>query len=218
MKNIALLALASSIILACGGKAPAPAVSSSAAVEPVASSTGRSFTVNNTESTIRWEGYEGLALLKPEHYGSISLQSGSLTLNGDTLSAGGFIADMNTITVLDIPVEKPGHMKLTNHLKNQDFFDVPSFPTASFDITGSRRLNADSVLVTGNFTIKGIARSVTFPARLKISDAEFEASATVVINRKDWGIVYRADESLGDKMIRPEIKLDILLKGTAQAS
>lgn len=217
-KNILSLSALLVLALACGNQPSKPAVESAEAVAVEApSDNAASYTVDAAGSTMRWEGYEGISFGSPEHFGSVAISEGSIQVNGDTLSGGRFVIDMNTITVLDIPAEKSGNAKLTRHLKNEDFFDVPKYPTASFDITGSRTSGADSLIVTGNLTLKGISKSISFPAAISRTDSTFSATTRFVIDRKDWGVVYRSESSLGDKMIRPEIAFEIALKAARAA-
>jgi polyisoprenoid-binding protein YceI len=200
------------LAVACTGK-PGETVTTkeATAVETVSSTETKEYTLDSATSELKWEGYEGLQLLNSEHYGTIAIQSGKLLANGNALTGGLFTIDMNTITVLDIPVEKAGNAKLTRHLKNEDFFDTAKFPEARFEIASVSSIGADSAQVTGNLTIKEIARSIQFPAKISVSESTITASARFFINRLDWGVVYRSQESLGNKMIRPEIGFHINL-------
>ena len=79
------------------------------------------------------------------------------------------------------------------HLKSGDYFDVETYPTATFTSTGVRE-SSDSYVLDGDFTLKGITKPVTL-------DLEFNGTnpgmghgevagftASVVLNRKDFGI------------------------------
>ena len=63
--------------------------------------------------------------------------------------------------------------------------------------------------VTGNLELKGVTKRIKFPAKITISDGKVNAEAKFNINRKDWGMSYGADESLGDKFIRPTVHLGL---------
>lgn len=85
---------------------------------------------------------------------------------------------------------------LTDHLLKPDFFDAAKFPTARFEST-SVVASGTSAVITGNLTIKGVTKPVTFNAQFigagpnPMSKAEtvgFEA--TTSINRSDFGISY----------------------------
>jgi polyisoprenoid-binding protein YceI len=114
---------------------------------------------------------------------------------------------MTTINVSDIPEhETIPRTNLTDHLKGVDFFDVGHFPTATFEITTIKKKIPDSLKVSGNLTIKGITKTITFDALY--TDAIF--STTFIIDRFQWNIAYEGsliDKTLVDKDIELTIRL-----------
>lgn len=98
---------------------------------------------------------------------------------------------------------------LSDHLKNEDFFAVNSYPEASLVIKSSQ--NRDKLYhITGDITIKGITKEVTFDARLK--DNVFESN--ISINRTDFGIKYGSGsffDNLGDRVIKDHFDLIVTL-------
>lgn len=97
--------------------------------------------------------------------------------------------------------------RLTGHLKNADFFDVPTFPTSSFTTTNIEKV-ANGHSVTGNFTLHGVTKSISFPADIQVSDTEVKVSAEFFIKRFDFDIKFsgKADDLIRDEVV---IKLDI---------
>lgn len=78
--------------------------------------------------------------------------------------------------------------KLTGHLKAPDFFDVKNHPKAKFAITKVEKAG-DAYTVTGDLTLLGKTKPVTFPA--KISTAEgLSLTASFKIDRTEWGMTY----------------------------
>jgi len=77
---------------------------------------------------------------------------------------------------------------LTKHLKADDFFDVVNYPKATFVSTSiSTSSNvAPGYVVTGNLTLHGITKSITFPARLEIDSAQFRLDATIIVRQSDF--------------------------------
>ncbi|MGL6095558.1 MAG: YceI family protein [Fimbriiglobus sp.] len=78
--------------------------------------------------------------------------------------------------------------KLTGHLKAPDFFDVKTNPTAKFASTKVEK-SATGLVVTGDLTLNGQTKSVTFPAKIGTTggltvDAEF------MIDRTEFGMTY----------------------------
>ena len=98
--------------------------------------------------------------------------------------------------------------RLTGHLKNEDFFDVPSFSSASFVSTGFAK-DDQGHQVTGQLTLHGVTKTITFPATIEVSDASVTVDAEFFIKRFDFGIQYpgRADDLIRDEVV---IKLHIV--------
>ena len=99
------------------------------------------------------------------------------------------------------------------HVKSADFFDVEQFPKITFASTKVER-DGDEWTITGDLTIKGIAKPVTLvfeqlgSARDPFGNLRvgFEGGAT--INRKDWGLSWNAPLETGGVLISEKIKLD----------
>jgi len=101
------------------------------------------------------------------------------------------------------------------HLRSADFFDVEKIATLTFHSTGIQR-NADGTFaLTGELTIHGVTRSVTFNASLlgKAKDPwgneriAFEAETT--INRKDFGLTWNAALETGGFLVGDEVKVAV---------
>ncbi len=147
------------------------------------------------------------------HEGTINVSNGVANLEGDKLVGGSFIFDINTINHTDIPKEEESHAKLTSHLKNADFFDVENHDTAVFEITSVEGNN-----VSGNLTLKGIKKNVTFPAQVTVNGDELTISSeTFTIDRTEWGIEYNSGKvmdpaKLGDYLIKDDVELKVMVK------
>ncbi|WP_372795652.1 YceI family protein, partial [Lutibacter sp.] len=117
-----------------------------------------------------------------------------------------FTVDMSTIKDAD------DSAKLEGHLKSADFFDVEAFPTATFEITTSSIENGKT-MVTGDITIKGITKQVTFPAVVtETEEAVTLTSETFQINRADFNIKYKSKSffnDLKDKFVNDEFDLQV---------
>lgn len=102
--------------------------------------------------------------------------------------------------------------KLTNHLKSGDFFEVEKFPKASFKSTKIDKGGADgaSHTVRGNLTLHGETKGISFPASIAKDGDAITVKSEFVINRKDFGIVYKGkpDDLIKDDVV---IKLDLRL-------
>lgn len=101
------------------------------------------------------------------------------------------------------------------HLRTGDFFDAEVFPEIVFASTKVEKFDEETLLVTGDLTIKDVTRPVTVEFTLNGSAKDvygnlrvgFEGSAT--ISRKDWGLSYNAALETGGVLISDKIKLQL---------
>lgn len=167
---------------------------------------GDTIRIDLSKSIIHWKGTKMRGTGK--HEGEIELKNGYLIANNEQLSSGNFVVDMTTIGVTDIPEHEPiPRNNLNNHLKSSDFFDVGKFPTSEFQITNVKQITSDSLLVSGNLTLKDITKNIEF--RAEYQDKFFATKFT--FDRFEWNIAYEgnfADKTLVDK----DIELKIMLK------
>jgi len=114
--------------------------------------------------------------------------------------------DMNSVYVDDDGLAK--------HLKSPDFFDVEKFPKATFSSTNivpDSAKGAGNYTVTGDFNLHGQTKSITFPAKIAVTDADVAVDAEFSINRKDFGIVYAGK---ADDLIRDDVVIRLNLKSS----
>lgn len=97
--------------------------------------------------------------------------------------------------------------KLTKHLKSPDFFDIAKFPTATFRSTEIKKDGA-GYTVTGDLTLHGVTKRISFPATLSSSADKLDATAEFSINRKDFGIMY---PGMPDDLIRDLVVIKLSL-------
>jgi polyisoprenoid-binding protein YceI len=95
---------------------------------------------------------------------------------------------------------------LAKHLKSPDFFDVEKFPKATFastKIVPDTAKGAGNYTVTGDFTLHGQTKSITFPSKITVTDQDVAVDSEFSINRKDFGIVYagKADDLIRDDVV-----------------
>ena len=102
-----------------------------------------------------------------------------------------------------------GPEDLVNHLKSPDFFDVAKHPAARF-LSTAIKAGSDvagmNYTVTGNLEIRGVSKSVTFPARITVAPDAVSVHSEFGINRKDFGIVY---PGMKDDLIKDNVLIRI---------
>lgn len=170
------------------------------------------YKVDVSKSKIEWIARK----VTGSHNGEIKLGSGILNYAGSSLKGGNFVVDMNSISILD--VQGDTNARLLGHLKNDDFFAVDKFADAKFAIKKVSSISAGKVNITGDLTIKGITKQVSFPAQVTLKNGTLVAVANgVKVDRTLYDIKYRSKnffESLGDKAIDNEFELNISLVAT----
>lgn len=166
---------------------------------------GNELALNTADSKLQWRAHKVTA----KHYGEVSLKSGTVIVDQEGLLTGGdFIIDLTTIDVQDLEGEYRD--KLTGHLKSDDFFDVENHPEAKFEITSVNAAETpNQLLISGNLTIRGITKNITFNASVKEANANsFVADAVFNIEREDFGVSYQGK---ADDLISKEINIKVTL-------
>lgn len=161
------------------------------------------------QSQIEWVGKK----VTGQHNGLVTLKSGQVTLDGQKVAGGDFKIDMKSIKVLDL-TDPAANQKLTNHLNSDDFFSTASHPESVFKITSVKDLGGGKAEITGDLTIKGITKAVTFPAELSFQGDKIKATGTLKLDRTLWNIRYGSGkffQGLGDKLIYDEFELKLNL-------
>ena len=99
------------------------------------------------------------------------------------------------------------------HLKSPDFFDTAKFPAITFKSTSVKEVAKGRLEITGNLTIKGVTKQVSFPITNAGTHAGMKPGSvlagfidgTLKINRNDFNIKY-GPGLLGDDV---DITLDV---------
>ncbi|PWK26686.1 YceI-like domain-containing protein [Arcicella aurantiaca] len=143
-----------------------------------------------------------------QHEGTIGITSGSLIADGTKVSGGSFVIDMKSIVCTDI-TNAEYNQKFIGHITTGDFFEVEKFPTSTFKITKVAGSN-----ITGDLTLKGITKSITFPAKIAVVGGKVTATASIPVDRTDFGVKYNSKkffDTIGDKAIDDVFTLDVTL-------
>jgi len=181
----------------------------------------QNYYTNKSSSSIAWEGYKPTGT----HHGTVVINNGNLNIRNEKLVGGEFTIDMNAIVVDDL-TDADKNAKLSGHLRSADFFDTETYPKASFVITDVKPIDGSRVdkskekgnivpnqAITGNLTIKGITKSISFNAQVIINNGMFIAKTNqFFIDRAQWNIRYGSKsffDDLKNNFINDEIGLEI---------
>lgn len=202
-------------VYSCQGPSGERAVTGEAGTAALAEGDYEIYYTNTETSNVEWIG----ARPASQHDGIVTLKEGHLKVSDGEIVGGRFVIDMENIIVLDI-TDSGRNARLKAHLESDDFFDVPNHPEALFEITAMHRLDdvkGDySHQVTGNLTMRGTTRSVTFNALIDIDNEQLTArSMQFLIDRTEWGVNYQSPTvfaELVDRFILDDIALVVNLE------
>jgi polyisoprenoid-binding protein YceI len=110
------------------------------------------------------------------------------------------------------------------HLKGNDFFDMENYPEIHFVSTSVAQTDPTTFSVTGDLTIKGITKPVTFDLEYTGAAADpfgnnrvgFEGNVTV--NRKDWGVNFNVALEAGGVLVSEKVVLEFELSAIKNPS
>ena len=106
--------------------------------------------------------------------------------------------------------------KRDGHLKSADFFDVEKYPTMTFKSTQVERKGEAEYRVSGDLTIHGVTKPVTFavegpsaPGKDPWGNTRIGLSATIKINRKDFGLNWNATLETGGILVGEDVQITV---------
>ena len=161
--------------------------------------------IDASKSNITWVGKK----VTGSHEGTIKFKEGALTFKGAKLTGGNFVVNMASIAVTDLKAGE-GKEKLEGHLKADDFFGTEKFPLGTLKFTKVAAKQNGIYTVTGDLTLKGITKPITFDMLVKGT----KASAALVVDRTKYDIKYNSGsffDGLGDKTIYDNFDLAVEL-------
>jgi rhodanese-related sulfurtransferase len=173
------------------------------------------FPIDAGKSAVEWIGRN----INNRHYGRIAVAGGQLTVRNGSLAGGRIELDMSAITNSDLQDANWREM-LIRHLISDDFFAVERYPAASFVLTGWEPITGATPgtpngIVTGDLTIKGTTRPVSFPALVAPQeDGSIKCHAAFDIDRTLWGVCYgsgRLFERLGMHLVHDLISIELFI-------
>ncbi|HET7186910.1 MAG TPA: YceI family protein [Gemmatimonadaceae bacterium] len=155
-------------------------------------------------TTIRWRG-TGLGG-RGVREGTVGLTNGMLVIRHEQLTSGSFTIDMRSVD---------------GALRGADLLDVARHPTATFRSTGARRVGASRWQVSGDLTMRGITKPITFDTDVRWEEVgHMIAVSTITLDRRQWEIGSGAAiaNAVADHDIQLSVSLDARRKQAAVAT
>ena len=202
---VTLVLTALMVAAACGNPATnkSQALTGEAAQAPSVQPAGaQTYSITPENSKIEFVGSK----VTGSHNGAFEKFSGEVHYTGDVNTSHVAITMQTDSLTTDTP-------DLTKHLKTPDFFDVAKYPEAKFESTAIKPGGdkGASHTITGNLTLHGATKSVTFPATIAVAPDAITVDSTFAIDRKDFGINYAG---AADNLIRDDVVLTLKIRAT----
>lgn len=100
-----------------------------------------------------------------------------------------------------------------NHLRTADFFEVDKYPDITFKSTKVEK-KGKALHLTGDFTMKGVTKSITFPFQIagwlagnEKAGPKMGIVAETTLNRRDYGVNYGNNLPNGVQALSDNIKV-----------
>lgn len=125
---------------------------------------------------------------------------------------------------IDVSTVDTGEPARDTHLKSPDFFDLAKFPTMTF-VSKSASKTSQGIDLSGDLTLHGVTKAVV----LHVSDITKEikdprgmlrigATATTVINRQDFGMVWNHNLDGGGVVVGNDVTITIDIEVARKAA
>jgi polyisoprenoid-binding protein YceI len=125
---------------------------------------------------------------------------------------------------IDVSTVDTGEPARDTHLKSPDFFDLAKFPSMTF-VSKSASKTSQGIDLSGDLTLHGVTKAVV----LHVSDITKEikdprgmlrigATATTVINRQDFGMVWNHNLDGGGVVVGNDVTITIDIEVARKAA
>jgi polyisoprenoid-binding protein YceI len=181
---------------------------------PLSELTG-SYTIDPAHSRI---GFSARHAMVTRVRGAFNEFDGRLRLDGDDPTLSSARVEVQVASVDTRNADRDGH------LRTNDFFDAPHFPTILFASTSAQQLSPSEFRLNGDLTIKGVARpiSVDFEfmgaARDPYGNLRVGFEGSVQVSRKDYGMTWNATLETGGVLVSDKVKLEFEISAVKEAA
>ena len=175
-------------------------------------------TTASTTATTTWniDPAHSAAEFKVKHMmisnvkGKFSGLSGILNLNDGDVTESRIEASVPIATLTTGDDQRDGH------LKSADFFDGEKFLSLDFVSTKIKSTGTGELAVTGDLTMHGVTKPVTFavegpsePGKDPWGNTRIGLSATTKINRKDFGLTWNTALETGGVLVGDDVTITL---------
>ncbi len=108
-----------------------------------------------------------------------------------------------------------------NHLKSGDFLEIETYPTLTFASTGLTAKGDNRFELTGDLTLKGVTKSVTFDLEYLGSGTGMAPGSTVAgfearteIDRRDFGVNFEGALENGTIVVSNKVTIELAIEAS----
>jgi len=173
-----------------------------------------SYTIDPTHSRI---GFVARHAMVTKVRGSFNEFEGTAYLDADDPSKSNGRLTIKVASVDTRNADRDGH------LRNNDFFDAPTYPEITFVSTAVEAVDSDTFRVTGDLTIKDVTKPVsvdfeyTGAAVDPFGNQRVGLEGSTTVNRKDWGVNWNAALEAGGVLVSEKVTLEFEISAVRNA-
>jgi len=168
------------------------------------------YNIDNTHSFANWS----LRHVVSKASGTFTDITGTITVDSANLANSSVDAKINVLSV------NSGYAKRDAHIKEKDYLDVANFAEMRFVSTKIEAKTATEGVMTGNFTLHGVTKQISFPFKVLGFGLDpwggqrsgFEARTTIKASDYGFGWSLKPNAPVGD-----DIEVTLFIEGVKPA-
>ena len=145
----------------------------------------------------------------------VSKVRGTFNTWNSTITVADNVEESSATATVDVASVDTRNEDRDNHLRSGDFFNVETYPEATFTSTAVNVDAEGNGTVTGDLTIKDVTKPVTFDvSTFGVEEApggetRWGFEATTTLDRTEFGIDFNAPMNSGGVLLSKEIKVEV---------
>jgi polyisoprenoid-binding protein YceI len=137
------------------------------------------------------------------------------------LNVGVDLASTSVTANIELSSVDTGNTDRDGHLQSADFFNIENHPSMTFESHTIEDIGSDEYQMTGNLTVNGTTREITFDVEFTGSVTDENGSrvgfsATTELSRKAFGITFDAPMGADAVLVADKINVELELQLVAQ--
>lgn len=140
--------------------------------------------------------------------GAFDEWSGTIDFDPENPTEGSVTVEIQTASI------NTNNENRDRHLRSEDFFDVENHPVMTFQSTAVRETE-DGMLLVGDLTLLGVTKQIEIPVQFHGAGPDGWGgvragfSGSVVINRKDFGMVWNKALDTGGAILGDDVTIEM---------